>query len=188
MSFLNIKLSYWYSPVLTLSYKIGLYPEISRWIPKKQDPFLLTFMTDVIHKRIASGKKRQDILDHLIGTLDTKSEDDRLQLDDIINEVVLFLVAGSETTSNTMGFLFIEMFKNPHVYEELRKEIDAIEMEEGQTMLTHNQIKSLPYLNAVIDETLRFHPANPGGAPRRTVTDTMLLGKHLIPKDVSSQM
>jgi cytochrome P450 len=143
-------------------------------------------MKDVIEKRINSGEKRQDILDYLIGTLDTKSEDDRLQLDDIINEVVLFLIAGSETTSNTMGFLFIEMFKNPHVYEKLRNEIDAIEMEEGKTMLMHNQIKSLPYLNAVIDETLRFHPANPGGAPRRTESDITLVGKHVVPKNVSS--
>ncbi|KAI8575719.1 hypothetical protein K450DRAFT_260494 [Umbelopsis ramanniana AG] len=164
---------------------IGLHPKISKWIPKKQHPFLVTFMKDVIQNRIDSGEKRQDILDFLIGTLYTKSEDDRLQIEDIINEVVLFLIAGSETTSNTMGFLFMEMFKNPHVYEELRNEIDAIEMEEGQTVLNNSQVKSLPYLNAVIEETLRFHPANPGGAPRRTVSDITLVGNHFVPKNTT---
>jgi cytochrome P450 len=149
---------------------------------------LVAFVKDVIQKRIDSGEKRQDILEYLIGTLHTKSDDDRLQIEDIINEVVLFLIAGSETTSNTMGFLFIEMFKNPHVYERLRSEIDTIEMEEGQTILNNSQVKSLPYLNAVIEETLRFHPANPGGAPRRTVSDITLAGKHHIPKNVSGQM
>ncbi|KAI9287121.1 cytochrome P450, partial [Umbelopsis sp. AD052] len=164
---------------------IGLHPKISRWIPKSQDPYLVNFMKDVIQRRIDSGEKRQDILDYLIGTLNTKSEDDRLKIDDIINEVVLFLIAGSETTSNTMGFLFMEMLNNPHVYEKLRNEIDAIEMEEGQTMLQNNEVKALPYLNAVIEEALRLHPANPGGALRRTVNDITLVGKHHIPKNTT---
>jgi benzoate 4-monooxygenase len=84
-----------------------------------------------------------------------------------------------------MGFLFVEMLRNPGAFEKLQQEIDSIELEDGQTLFHHSQVKTLPYLNASIDETLRMHPANPGGLPRKAVSDTVLGGKVRVPKNVS---
>ena len=142
-------------------------------------------MKDVIQQRIESGERRQDILQYMIETTRAKSSDDRLRIDDIINDVILFLVAGSETSASSMGFLFVEMLRNPGAFKKLQQEIDSIELEDGQTLFHHSQVKSLPYLNASIDETLRMHPANPGGLPRKAVSDTVLGGKVRVPKNVS---
>ncbi|CAG8483248.1 11737_t:CDS:2 [Gigaspora rosea] len=46
----------------------------------------------------------------------------------------------------------------------------------------HENLKSLKYLNAIIDETLRLFPAALGGIMRQTTEDT-IISNHLIPKD-----
>lgn len=46
-------------------------------------------------------------------------------------------------------------------------------------------ICSLPYLNAVIDETLRLDPISVNGLERRADHDIVLGGKLLVPKGVS---
>jgi cytochrome P450 len=143
-------------------------------------------MKEVIQKRIDSGEHRQDILQYLIDTLKAESADDRLNVDDIINEVVLFLIAGSETTSNTTGFLFLEMLRNPGAFEKLQREVEDINLEDGHVIFKHSQVKTLPYLNASIDEALRMHPANPGSMPRKVISDIVLGGKLFIPKDVGA--
>lgn len=143
-------------------------------------------MKEVIQKRIDSGEHRQDILQYLIDTLKAESADDRLNVDDIINEVVLFLIAGSETTSNTTGFLFLEMLRNPEAFEKLQREVEDINLEDGHVIYKHSQVKTLAYLNASIDEALRMHPANPGGMPRKVISDIVLGGKLFIPKDVGA--
>lgn len=46
-------------------------------------------------------------------------------------------------------------------------------------------IQQLPYLGAVISETLRRYPTIPGAMPRRVVADTLKVGDLLVPKNVS---
>ena len=44
---------------------------------------------------------------------------------------------------------------------------------------------SLPYLNAVIDETLRLDPISVNGMERRAEHDIVLGGEFVVPKGVS---
>ncbi|KAM3582090.1 hypothetical protein VKS41_005520 [Umbelopsis sp. WA50703] len=162
-----------------------LFPMISRHIPKHMDPYLTSFMTRVIEDRITSGKRRQDILQILIDSQKAESVEDRLAIAEMINEVTLYLVAGSETSSNTIGFTFVELLKNPETMTKLQQEIDELEIEDEQKLFQHSQLKRLPYLNAVISETMRLYPVATAGLQRKTYTDTVLAGKLAVPKNTA---
>jgi len=63
------------------------------------------------------------------------------------------LVAGHETTSTTMSWLFLELARNPKVQSRLRSEIrktEAIIHARGDSQLNVKDLDAMPYLNAVI--------------------------------------
>ena len=68
------------------------------------------------------------------------------------------LVAGSDTSANTLAFTCYQLAKNPEIQEKLRDEINS--MYEGnptKESLTYEDLQKMPYLEQVICETLRFH-------------------------------
>lgn len=145
----------------------------------------IQFMKEIILERLTGGEKarRNDILQILIDTQHATDQEDRLTADAIASETVLFLVAGSETTSNTSGFAVIELLRHPDKLAKLRAEIDQVPLEDGE-IFKHEQLKHLPYLNAVINETLRIDWIGTGGIDRIAERDVLLGGKLFVPKGV----
>lgn len=136
-----------------------------------------------MHK--TEGEKRKDILQFLIDVQYQTETDDSLTAESIMAETVLFLIAGSETTSNSIGFSLINLLRNPDKLKKLYEELDSVEFEQGQKVFHHEQLKHLPYLNAVIQETLRIDSIAAAGLSRRAPKDVMLGGRVFVPKDVS---
>ena len=68
---------------------------------------------------------------------------------------MVFITAGYETTSNTIGAALYFLAKNQDVQEKLYEEILDIV---GDDHITYDSIRDLAYLEATIDETLRMHP------------------------------
>jgi cytochrome P450 len=73
-------------------------------------------------------------------------------------------IAGSDSTSGALRAIFYFLMKNPEKMAKLTRDIDTAF---GNGVLSHpvqyNQAKKLPYLNAVIQESLRLFP--PFGVP-----------------------
>ena len=77
---------------------------------------------------------------------------------DIVASAILFMVAGSDTSANTLAFTCYQLAKNPEIQEKLRNEINS--MYKGnptKESLTYEDLQKMPYLEQVICETLRFH-------------------------------
>ncbi|KAI9499051.1 cytochrome P450 [Zychaea mexicana] len=150
----------------------------------QQNDKLKQFMKKIIVERLEGGEKarRDDILQILIDTQHAHDTEDRLTADAIAQETVLFLIAGSETTSNTTGFAMIELMKHPQALATLREEIDSVQMEDGQKLFKHEQLKHLPYLNAVINESMRKDSIAVNGLERTTDRDMILGGRLMVPK------
>ncbi|KAI8340558.1 cytochrome P450 [Chlamydoabsidia padenii] len=166
--------------------KLILYPFIGKLVRLfrlNQSPEFDKFMRDLIIKRLKSDKRRDDILQILIDTQQAAHQEDRLTVDAIIAEVVLFLIAGSETTSNTTGFAIIALLQHPDKLARLQAEIDTLPLENGRMLHTHDQLKHLPYLNAVINETMRLNHIGANGLQRMTDSDMVLGGKLFVPKN-----
>ena len=75
----------------------------------------------------------------------------------LVDHTLTFLLAGHETTANSLCWLFYLLTQNPRVTEKLQAEVDTL----GGRPPTYEELKKLNYLNAVIREALRLYPAVP---------------------------
>lgn len=87
--------------------------------------------------------------------------------------------AGTDTSSSIVEWAMAELLQNPIPMAKLHDELVSViglerEMEESD-------IGQLPYLQAIIKETLRLHPPVPFLLPRRA-QETVELGGYLIPE------
>jgi len=74
------------------------------------------------------------------------------------------IFAGSETTAISLSSVFYYLLKNPQAYEKLMQELDENAANGGIAERPYNQVswaeaQKLPYLDAVIQEAFRLHPA-----------------------------
>ncbi|KZV16364.1 7-ethoxycoumarin O-deethylase-like [Dorcoceras hygrometricum] len=69
------------------------------------------------------------------------------------------VVGGTDTTSNTVEFALAEMMANPQILRKAQQELDAVVGKHN--IMEESHIHSLPYLSAIMKETLRLHPALP---------------------------
>ena len=88
--------------------------------------------------------------------------------------------AGSETTSSTIEWAMTELFGRPETMEKAKEELNRVVGPNRK--VEESDIDNLPYLQAVVKETLRLHPSIPLLLPRNAVEDTKYMGYH-IPKD-----
>jgi cytochrome P450 len=72
----------------------------------------------------------------------------------IISEVPTFLVVGHETTSTATTWALFALTQSPEVQDKLRKELLAVETDNPDM----DELNALPYLDAVVRESLRVHP------------------------------
>ena len=73
-------------------------------------------------------------------------------------------IAGGETSSTTLEWVFSEMLKNPRVLKRAQAEVREVFGSKGY--VEEKALQELKFLKAVIKETLRLHPPGPLLAPR----------------------
>lgn len=91
-------------------------------------------------------------------------EEETLTFDEIVQNARTYLVAGSDTTANTLTYLIWAVCKHPEVRDEL-----VIELKEKlpeTNRFSDAEVRRLPYLNCVVEEALRLYGAVPSGLPR----------------------
>ena len=93
----------------------------------------------------------------------TLPDSKKMTVSEVLAQSVIFLIAGYETSSNTLGFICYYLATNPDVQEKLQKEIDGVWVDESK-MPSYETVNELPYLDMVISETLRLHPPGEGKA------------------------
>ncbi|CAF1873436.1 unnamed protein product [Brassica napus] len=120
-----------------------------------------------------------DMLDTLLDlTQENKAE---LSLNDIKHFLQDLFTAGTDTNSSTMEWVMSELIRNPEKMVKAQSEIRQVIGENG--VVQESDIPRLPYLQAIVKETLRLHPAAPL-IPRKSESDVHIFG-FLIPKNAS---
>jgi cytochrome P450 len=79
----------------------------------------------------------------------------------------LIIIAGSDTTAATIANAFYFIAKYPAVFKKLQHVVDAA-FPGGDADFDYSTASSLPFLEGIINETLRLKPAVPGGLMRMT--------------------
>ncbi|XP_027175083.1 cytochrome P450 76A1-like [Coffea eugenioides] len=174
-------------------------PNISDFLPflKKLDPLgmkrrMIAHMTRTfrissrfVQERLDNRKagkfnEKKDFLDVLLEYQGDGKDGPATFSEKHINDVIMeMFFAGSETTSISIEWGFAELLRHPHAFQKLREEIDRVVGVDR--LVQESDMENLPYLQAVVKETFRLHPALPLLLPRNTMEDTKYLG-YLIPK------
>ncbi|KAI3507800.1 hypothetical protein L1887_22795 [Cichorium endivia] len=100
----------------------------------------------------------RDFLDMLLDVLDDGKAEIRITRDHIKALILDFFTAATETTAIAAEWALVELINNPKVFEKARKEIDQVI---GNKRLVQEYASNLPYIQAIIKETLRLHPPIP---------------------------
>ncbi|KAI0031071.1 cytochrome P450 [Vararia minispora EC-137] len=85
----------------------------------------------------------------------------KLADDEIRAQIGMVLFAGHDTVSTTLAMFLTDMGRFPEVQAKLREEILAKQAEVGgeDVPFTQEDYESMPYLNAVLKESMRLNPA-----------------------------
>ncbi|EYE95192.1 cytochrome P450 [Aspergillus ruber CBS 135680] len=104
--------------------------------------------------------------------------------ENLVDQMMTFLTAGHETTSTAMQWAIYALCKHPDIQSRLREEIrTSLPSISSASLapLSAATLDSLPYLNAVCNEVIRFYPSVPATV-RIASRDTTITGVP-IPKD-----
>ncbi|CAN1275239.1 Cytochrome P450 76A2 [Linum perenne] len=89
-------------------------------------------------------------------------------------------LAGTDTTTSTLEWAMAELLRNPEKLHKVQTELKAIVGLDKK--LEEEDIQNLPYLKAVINETLRLHPPLPLLIPHMAMQPCKMHG-YYIPKE-----
>lgn len=128
----------------------------------------------LIADRRAAGAEGDDLLSRLLAARDPETGQG-LTDDDVRDEVIIFLVAGHETTGSALAFALHLLGRHQEVQDRVRSEVLAAAGEQGSA---RDDLDRLPYTAHVINEAMRLYPPA-HTVVRRAVDDTELLGYHV---------
>ncbi|KAF9020226.1 benzoate para-hydroxylase [Hymenopellis radicata] len=145
---------------------LGLHPWfkcITKFIP---DPFFIrgrrcsAGLEDLARRRVTQrlkcGTDRNDILSKLVKAREEDPEQlTAKQITALTAEAVTLLIAGSDTTSNSMTAILHLVVTHPRVHREI---LDVLEeaFDGDSAEMSYEHVKDIPYLDATIDEGLRI--------------------------------
>lgn len=154
---------------------LGCLPALKPYAKYLPDPFFSKGLAAVenlagiavarVSARLEKGNEdgRVDLLARLMEGKDESGN--KLGRAELTAEALTQLIAGSDTTSNTSCALLYWVVHTPGVLEKLQKELDAA-IPAGVDVPSFETVKDLPYMNNVIQETLRIHSTSSLGLPR----------------------
>ncbi|XP_019100303.1 PREDICTED: cytochrome P450 76A1-like [Camelina sativa] len=139
-----------------------------------------------VREREGSNEKTKDYLDVLLefrgGDGVDQEEPCSFSARDINVIVFEMFTAGTDTTTSTLEWALAELLHNPRTLTKLQTELRTYFKSPNQK-LQEEDISNLPYLSAVIMETLRLHPPLPFLVPHKAISTCHIFGKYTIPKE-----
>jgi cytochrome P450 len=149
-------------------------------VAKEFDEFLETAVEERF--QIIEAKKEKKILDedpkNFVDTLLHMQNDNTLgfPLDRIAIKALILdaFSAGSHTSSTVLEWVMTELLRHPSVLNKVQNEIR--EITNRRRNVTDLDLDNMPYLQAVLKETLRLHPPIPTLVPREASEDVKICG------------
>jgi len=126
-------------------------------------------ITQTIRAWRRDGTDHGDVLSILVGH-------DGLSDDEVYDQVMTMLIGGTETTGNTMAWVFHLLARHPEVERRLHEELDTVL---GGRLPDYDDLPKLDYTWRVLTETLRMYP--PAWLLTRVTTRATELAGHPLP-------
>lgn len=132
----------------------------------------------LIQARRDNPVDRDDLLNAMLTHPDPKTGQ-RLSDESVVDNLLTFFIAGHETTSSLLSFCFYYLLEHPDVLRKAQAEVDAVV---GDNSMAVEHLQKLPYLEAIVRETLRLRDPGPGFYVK-PLRDDVLAGKYPVKKD-----
>ncbi|KAJ4714980.1 Cytochrome P450 [Melia azedarach] len=143
---------------------------------ESMDAFLQGLVED---RRLQKDEGSHDtMIDHLLSLQKSQSE---YYTDEIIKGLMLVMfIAGTDTSSVTLEWAMSNLLNQPDILRKVRAELDT---QLGQKhLMDEPDLPKLNYLQSIIFETLRLHPATPLLLPHMA-SDDCVVGDYNVPRD-----
>lgn len=181
---------------------VGVYPSLHPFLSRLRNYFagekgagrtyMLNFTQEQIASNLASRKDcDSDEIDHGIDGDGPESfldkfmakhaqDPEKFTHQHIVASCVSNIVAGSDTTAISLSASLYYLLKHPECHQRLRTEIDTFQsLGKLSERPTFKETQQMPYLQAVLKEALRMHPAT--GLPLERVVPEQgvtIAGRH----------
>jgi len=160
-----------YMRMLALVSAVPWFKTLYRILPinmavKKEGMTFLKCTVDRFEERYKEGTDREDLTKYLL--LPDPKTNISLTKEEVGQESVIVVVAGSDTSSVCLNYLFYYLLQDRQKFLKMQAEVDSLW--DGHSQLDGQKFSpaQAPYMNGAINESLRLDPPDPNGNQRRT--------------------
>ena len=139
---------------------------------------LRQLVTDIIAARRAEGSEgaTDDMLGLLLTARDLEEESGPLTDEEVIDQVLVFMLAGHDTTSTTLACSLVELARHPAWQQKVQEEL---QQELGDRPPSAHDATRLPWTGRVAREAMRLYPAS--HSTGRSPIGDQVVGGYLLP-------
>ncbi|KAJ0433374.1 putative cytochrome P450 [Helianthus annuus] len=137
------------------------------------------FETMIEQRGKMGGDENKDFLQFLLKLKDSGDSNPPFTITHLKSLLMDMVVGGTDTTSNTVEFALAEMMNQPEMLKKAQHELDTVVGKDS--IVEESHINKLPYLYAIMKETLRLHPTLPLLVPH-CPSESCVIGGYTVPK------
>ncbi|KAL2200155.1 cytochrome P450 monooxygenase-like protein [Corynascus similis CBS 632.67] len=183
------KEAYVFKTIRTDMFNIALFTHLPWLLPFiKRTPVLnwnyhefLDWIQKLIDERKQKEPEQPDIFSWILAAYEKSAKTKRDQLN-LHGDAQLIVIAGSDSVAAALTHIFFHLAWDSVLVKRLQAEIDAL------PDISHDNLMTVPLLDAVINETMRLHPPVPSGTQRMTPREGLWIGDHFVPGDTIVQV
>jgi cytochrome P450 len=147
--------------------------------------YLVSLIDNRIKELEQEGPDGSTLSKMLFATDNEQDYDDtprRLTRDQVIDNSLLLILAGSDTSAGTLTAAIFSMGLQPNVWRQVVEEQQELMNRHGSKLDKSQLDQDCPYLDAVVKETMRLFPII-GGSARATKETVVIDGEYQVPKN-----
>ncbi|XP_071737531.1 3,9-dihydroxypterocarpan 6A-monooxygenase-like [Rutidosis leptorrhynchoides] len=145
-------------------------------IRRKFDALIEKVMKEHEVTRAQNSVKVKDLLHILLDVAEDKNAEIKLTRENIKAFILDIFAAGTDTSAITIEWALAELINHPNIMQKAVEEIDKVVGK--NRLLKESDIQNLPYLQAIVKETLRLHSTGPM-ILRQSTEDCTVAGYHI---------
>ena len=129
-----------------------------RWFPDRKVERHVVALRRAVEGFIAQARARmsnppRNLIEAMIAARDTPGSG--LTDDDVAGNVLTMLLAGEDTTANTLAWMIYLLYRHPPALARARDEVSRVRLDR------YEEVSALPFIDACINETMRLKPVAP---------------------------
>jgi cytokinin trans-hydroxylase len=122
--------------------------------------------------------EKNDLLNLMIKAEDAETGTKMTQ-HELISEIIIFLVAGHETTAHSMTWFLLHTAQHLDWQKKLQEEVDTVL--QSKDYPSYDDLSQMTVLDMIVKESMRLMSVAPGGSVREATKDIQF-GEYFIPK------